>query len=287
MIFSFGDIPLENNLNFSIDSLILSNENMYFDSSIALQKIAKTLHYHSDLYLYSHQFFHILNYFISNNIALFGGIVRDIILQEHCKDIDCIMSEKQYKNLFFFLYKNKINFKFNGYNRDEYIPFEDSNNYIVEFSTIQISNTFSIDIFVHKNNANIYDVMDTIVGKNIDFYCNSLRYVNNKISINNQLIEKFLVDKRLLHDIEMNRSFSGDSSLFSGVSTKENTNLTINLDIILSIYFHENISFNEISNNIIVLHNIINQIKYKIAVSINNPDKHRIEKMIYKKWFII
>ena len=210
-------------------------------------------------------FSYILRYFISNNIALFGGIVRDIILQERSNDIDCIMSEKQYNKLFIFFNKNKINFKFNGYNRNEYIPFEDPNNYIIEFSTIEISNTFSIDIFVHKNDANIYDVMDTIVGENIDFYCNSLRYIDNKISINNKLIEKFLVDKRLLH----------------------NTNLAINLDIILSIYFHENILFNEISNNIIVLHNIINQIKCKVAVSIDKPDEHRIKKMIYKKWLII
>jgi len=57
-------------------------------------------------------FQYILNYFISNNIALFGGVVRDYILYDNkltqkCNDIDCIMSEKQYNDLFIFLNKNK------------------------------------------------------------------------------------------------------------------------------------------------------------------------------------
>ena len=270
-ICNFSEFKKENtdmNRNLDLDSFVFSYEHKCSPensekSSLAFRFISLFLENINSI-----QFFYILNYFISNNIALFGGIVRDIILfnsilPEHCNDIDCIMSEKQYNNLFIFLHKNKINFKFNGYIRDEYIPFEDPNNYIIEFTTIQISNTFSIDIFVHKNDANIYDVMDIIVGKNIDFYCNSLRYVNNKISINNELIEKFLLDKKLLYDFKFD------------------------INIILSIYFHENKSFNEISNNIIVLHNIINQIKNKISVSIDKPDKHRIEKMIYKKWLII
>jgi hypothetical protein len=119
-----------------------------------------------------------------------------------------------------------------------------------------------IDILLCSEEKYMKEVLDKISG-NSDFYCNSLRYVNNKISINNEVIEKFLADKIVFYDIN------------------------IDINIILSTYFHENILFNEISNNIIVLHNIINQIKCKVAVSIDKPDEHRIEKMIYKKWLII
>ena len=53
-------------------------------------------------------FIYIVNYLVCKNIALFGGIVRDFILSKNfisktVNDIDCIMSEKQYNQLFRFL----------------------------------------------------------------------------------------------------------------------------------------------------------------------------------------
>jgi hypothetical protein len=48
-----------------------------------------------------------------------------------------------------------------------------------------------------------------------------------------------------------------------------------------------NRSFEEEYNNIIVLNDIIKQIKTKTALRIDKPDKHRIEKMISKNWLVI
>jgi hypothetical protein len=177
------------------------------------------------------------------------------------------MNEDQYNNLFYFLHENKINFKFKKYIREEYIPFDDPNEYIIEFTTIEILNSISIDIFVHKKNVNIYDVMDTILGTNIDFYCNCLRYYNKHISINKLLVDKYMGNnKKYLYEYDFKLS---------------------NIDIIISYYYDINRTFEEEYNNIIVLNDIIGQIKKKIALIINEPDKHRIEKMISKNWLII
>jgi len=230
-------------------------------------------------------FTYILNYLVSNNIALFGGIVRDFILffenneininhyflkysNKYKYDIDCIMSEEQNSKLFDFLHKHSIFFKFEKYIREEYIPFEDSHNLIVEFVTIKIlykKEIILLDIFVHKKDANIYDVMDTIVGTNIDFYCNCLRYVNNCISINKNIVTKYLKNNNLFYPFED----------------------TIYIDILISYYYDVNRTFEDEYNNIIVLNDIIKQIKAKTAISIENPDTHRIEKMMNKNWLII
>jgi len=231
---------------------------------------------------------YILNYLISNNIALFGGIVREFILSfenienlDHSlkfisilskttHDIDCIMSEKQYSNLFFFLKKQNIFFEFEKYIREEYIPFEDSNNLIVEFTTIKIiyensSKNITLDIFVHKKDIDIYDAMDIIVGTNIDFYCNCLRYVNNSISISKNVVNKYLKNNVFFDKFE--------DVLYT--------------NILIFYYYDEKNTFIDEYNNMIVLNDIIKQIKAKTAISINNPDNHRIQKMMLKNWLVI
>jgi hypothetical protein len=272
----------------------LVKNNKYINKNID-KYIKKTFfNNNNNIYIQNKFLYDIYYFLINNNCCIFGGFIRDLLNNDNKipNDIDCIMNESQFDLLIKYLKYNNIFFSFGKYIKEEYIPIIDNNNIIKEFTILkifqkkifstnileysisniidtidnaddinsyfnngkidnEINNNYTyinIDIFIHKNNISIYDAIDIITNTNIDFYSNSLRLLNNNLSINKNLIDKF-IEKNI---IEID---------YLKISEKE-------------IYF-------------LFLYIIIEQIQNKIAIPINIPDKHRIEKMISKNWKVI
>jgi hypothetical protein len=223
---------------------------------------------------------YVLNILYKLNVGFFGSIVHYIIEPTKYKpnDIDCVMSSSQYKIFMYYLVQNKILFKFDKYIVSEYVPFEDPSKIIIEYNIVLINN-IKLDIFIYDNNTNIYDAIDVITSLNIDFYCNSLRYINNELSINHKIVK--LYSKKYFNNI--------NDFLLTYLLENKDKDIDI-MNIIFNIKYIHNIKntktfIEELEYNYI-LHIIICQIKDKNAISISNPDTHRIEKMKNKGWNI-
>lgn len=231
-------------------------------------------------------FFNYIYYFLEkNNICIFGGCVRDMLLNIIPNDIDCIMTEKQLSIFISFLHKNNILFLYDNYDNNDYIPMNDNKKIIKSLNIIKIYCNFKLS----KNK--LYKIFLSYIKKETIDYMIENNYFESILNEINEDISKYCIKLDIF-------TYNNKYSLYEAINIiTENVDYYCNsVSKIGSLYY--------ISNNIIekfiknqkymeyklkyenIINEIFDQIKTKKAIPISFPDIHRIKKMENKNWIV-
>ena len=231
-------------------------------------------------------FFKYIYYFLEkNNIAIFGGCVRDMLLNIIPNDIDCIMTENQLSNFLSFLHKNNILFLYENYDSNDYIPINDTKKIINSLNIIKIYCNFRIS----KNN--LYNIFLFYIKKETIDYMIENNYFESILNEINEDISKYYIKLDIF-------TYNNNYSLYKAIYIiTENVDYYCNsvTKIGKKYYISNNIIQKFIKNQKYVeykpkieyiINEIFDQIVTKKAIPISFPDIHRIKKMENKNWIV-